>query len=70
MHHMTDQLDPTAIAAGLNTATLPRTIRCYDSVPSTMDVARELLSALHDEQLPLLVIADVQTAGRGRQGRR
>lgn len=70
MHHMTDQLDPTAIAAGLRTTTLPRTIRCYDSVPSTMDVARELLSALHDEQLPLLVIADVQTAGRGRQGRR
>lgn len=66
---MTDKLTPEAIAAGLP-ATLPRTIRCYDAVDSTMDVARQLLPELHDDQLPLLVVADLQTAGRGRLGRR
>jgi BirA family biotin operon repressor/biotin-[acetyl-CoA-carboxylase] ligase len=35
-----------------------------------MDVARQLLPTLRDEQLPLLVVADLQTAGRGRLGRR
>jgi BirA family biotin operon repressor/biotin-[acetyl-CoA-carboxylase] ligase len=66
---MADQFDPTSIAADLRTATLPRAIRCYDVVGSTMDVARQLLPALGDEQLPLLVTADLQTAGRGRLGR-
>jgi BirA family biotin operon repressor/biotin-[acetyl-CoA-carboxylase] ligase len=67
---MADQFDPASIAADLPTATLPRTIRCYDAVESTMDVARQLLPTLGDEQLPLLVTADLQTAGRGRLGRR
>jgi BirA family biotin operon repressor/biotin-[acetyl-CoA-carboxylase] ligase len=67
---MADQFDPTSIAADLHTATLPRTIHCYDAVESTMDVARQLLPTLGDERLPLLVTADVQTAGRGRLGRR
>lgn len=35
-----------------------------------MDVARELLVQLPEAALPLLVTADVQTAGRGRLGRR
>lgn len=35
-----------------------------------MDVARELLLTLDGAQLPLLVTAEVQTAGRGRLGRR
>lgn len=38
---------------------------CYESVSSTMDIARGQLEAL-----PALVLAKEQTAGRGRQGRR
>ncbi len=34
-----------------------------------MDVARDLLRTLPADALPLLVVADVQTAGRGRMGR-
>jgi BirA family biotin operon repressor/biotin-[acetyl-CoA-carboxylase] ligase len=67
---MPETLEPTTIAAGLRTATLPRAIRCYGEVASTMDVARELLPTLDGAQLPLLITADVQTAGRGRLGRR
>lgn len=67
---MAETLEPTTIAAGLRTATLPRAIRCHGAVGSTQDLARELLPTLDDTQLPLLVTADVQTAGRGRLGRR
>jgi BirA family biotin operon repressor/biotin-[acetyl-CoA-carboxylase] ligase len=67
---MTELLEPTSIGADLRTATLPQTIRCYEAVESTMDVARGLLPALDDTELPLLVTAEVQTAGRGRMGRR
>jgi BirA family biotin operon repressor/biotin-[acetyl-CoA-carboxylase] ligase len=44
-------------------------VRCYAQVGSTMDVARELLGSVADEELPLLVQADEQTSGRGRLGR-
>jgi len=64
-----DVLDQAAILADLRTATLPRTVRCYAQVGSTMDVARQLLSKLHDDELPLLVQANEQTSGRGRLGR-
>jgi BirA family biotin operon repressor/biotin-[acetyl-CoA-carboxylase] ligase len=67
---MPETLEPTLIAGALRTATLPRTIRSFEAVGSTMDVARELLSTLPETQLPLLVLAEVQTAGRGRLGRR
>lgn len=71
MHNLmtSEPLDPAAIAAKLGTTALPRTVRCYHTVGSTMDVARELL-AENDVHLPLLVVADEQTAGRGRLGRR
>ncbi len=65
----TPPLDPAAIAADLGTLALPRTISCHATVGSTMDLARELLSRLADSQLPALVVADEQTAGRGRMGR-
>lgn len=65
----TAPLDPAAIAAGLGTREVPRTIRCHGTVGSTMDLARELLTQLDDSQLPALVVADEQTAGRGRMGR-
>lgn len=56
-------------AAALHTALNPRPFRYFDSVPSTQDIAREW--ALADPDLPsgAVVIADHQTAGRGRQGR-
>ena len=63
-------LDPATIAADLGTALLPRTISCHPTVGSTMDVARDLLRSLDGSQLPLLISADLQTAGRGRMGRR
>ena len=70
MAHMdTAPLDAAAIAAGLGTLEVPRTIRCHGTVGSTMDLARELLVGLDDSQLPALVVADEQTAGRGRMGR-
>lgn len=43
-------------------------IRCYESVTSTMDLARENLALVSDEE-PLLILAKNQTKGRGRQGR-
>ena len=64
-----DVLNQIAILAGLRAVTLPRTVRCYSQVSSTMDVARRLLAELHDDELPLLVHADEQTCGRGRLGR-
>jgi BirA family biotin operon repressor/biotin-[acetyl-CoA-carboxylase] ligase len=64
-----DVFEPTAILSDLRTATLPRTLRCYAQVGSTMDVARQLLPSLADDELPLLVQADEQTGGRGRLGR-
>jgi BirA family biotin operon repressor/biotin-[acetyl-CoA-carboxylase] ligase len=66
---MDEALDRTAVLTNLRTATLPRTVRCYPQVGSTMDVARQLLLELQDDELPLLVQADQQTSGRGRLGR-
>ncbi len=66
-----NMLDPIAIRAGLEAdALLPQTIRCYDQVGSTMDLAREAIAALPPAALPVLIVAEEQTTGRGRQGRR
>lgn len=65
----THPLDPAAIAADLGTLAVPRTISCHGAVGSTMDLARDLLARLSDSELPALVVADEQTAGRGRLGR-
>lgn len=43
-------------------------VRAYQQVDSTMNVARRLIPQTRD-QLPILVLAQSQTAGRGRQGR-
>lgn len=64
-----DPLDPAVIAADLGTLEVPRTISCHATVGSTMTLARELLAGLDDSRLPALVVADEQTAGRGRLGR-
>lgn len=49
---------------------LPSAVRCYGQVASTMDLAREWLAEYPAPDAALLVTADEQTAGRGRQGRR
>ncbi len=64
-----DTLSPTAILAGLSTASLPRHIQYYAEVGSTMDVARAWIAEATHEQLPALILADSQTAGRGRMRR-
>jgi BirA family transcriptional regulator, biotin operon repressor / biotin---[acetyl-CoA-carboxylase] ligase len=64
-----DILTSATILDGLGTSVLPRTVACYAEVSSTMDVARERLQHATAEQLPLLVLADAQTAGRGRMRR-
>jgi BirA family transcriptional regulator, biotin operon repressor / biotin---[acetyl-CoA-carboxylase] ligase len=66
---MHQPLTSAAVAEALGPQALPRSIRCHASVGSTMDLARELLHQLSTDQLPALVLADEQTAGRGRQGR-
>jgi len=64
-------LDPESIRAGLaSEAMLPVTIYCYDQVGSTMDVARTAIQSLPPAALPVLVVAEEQTVGRGRLGRR
>ena len=43
-------------------------VRCYDSLSSTMDVAKEHFEEL-DQENAALVLTKNQTGGRGRQGR-
>lgn len=61
------ELDLAAFDAALTTREIGRCVRYHDSIPSTMDAAREAAAA----GLPhgTLVIAEEQTAGRGRRGR-
>jgi BirA family biotin operon repressor/biotin-[acetyl-CoA-carboxylase] ligase len=66
---MSDDLTPHAILDNLATHLLPRTVVWYPQVPSTMDVARLQLQQGQPPALPLLVLADEQTAGRGRMQR-
>ena len=46
---------------------LKPTIYHFDTLSSTNDYARELLKG--DKPLPAVILADHQTAGRGRRGR-
>lgn len=62
-------LNPTTILHDLPVAHLPRRVEWHAQVPSTMDLARQALPTLSDDDLPLLIGADEQTAGRGRRGR-
>jgi BirA family biotin operon repressor/biotin-[acetyl-CoA-carboxylase] ligase len=61
-------LSVASIERGLTTAFIGRQITCYRSIGSTNDVARELAAQGAPEGT--LVIADEQTAGKGRLGRR
>jgi BirA family biotin operon repressor/biotin-[acetyl-CoA-carboxylase] ligase len=64
-----EPLTPNRILHDLQTRAMPGSVYCYGQVGSTMDLARELLADTADAQLPLLVTAEEQTAGRGRKGR-
>lgn len=64
-----DMLTPEAVLRNLPILALPRQVRCYARLNSTMDEARALVDQLPAEALPLLVLAEEQTAGRGRLGR-
>ena len=66
---MPTAITAAAIRADLTFAQLPRTIVWHAQATSTMDLARAALATAHDAELPLLVGADEQTAGRGRRGR-
>lgn len=64
---------PSDVATALRAASSElgpygRDVRFFDSVGSTMDVARHL--AEQDSSDPVVILADRQTAGRGRHGRR
>jgi BirA family biotin operon repressor/biotin-[acetyl-CoA-carboxylase] ligase len=61
-------LNAEAIVSGLGTREVPGLVYTYESVGSTMDEARRLL-ARHPTERALLVVAEEQTAGRGRLGR-
>lgn len=66
----TDSLTPAAILEGQRERdALPRSVECYGQVGSTMDVARERMRHASSDNLPLLVLAEEQTTGRGRMQR-
>lgn len=65
--HEASPLDLEAFERLLTTAEIGRHTDYHDSLPSTMDTARELASA--GAHHGTLVIAEEQTAGRGRRGR-
>jgi BirA family biotin operon repressor/biotin-[acetyl-CoA-carboxylase] ligase len=60
--------NPAIITDGLATTSLGRVLHCYDEVDSTSVRALQLADAGYPEGT--LVIAERQTAGRGRLGRR
>ena len=65
-------MPPTVVArmlhAGLYTAIIGRRVRFYQSTPSTMDDAAQW--ARDGAEEGAVVVAETQTASRGRQGRR
>jgi len=61
------ELTPEAILAGLNTQFIGQRVLCYESVSSTNDVAKRL--AKEGAVEGTLVVAEQQTAGRGRHAR-
>ncbi len=63
-----DAITDDALQTALTTHWLGRQCSCFGSVASTQDVARRLAEAGAPDGST--VVADEQTAGRGRQGRR
>jgi BirA family biotin operon repressor/biotin-[acetyl-CoA-carboxylase] ligase len=67
LREIPDRLTPLELRPLLGTRDLGQVLHCFDEVSSTNDVARELAEAeaAHGE----VVVAERQTAGRGRRGR-
>lgn len=63
-----EKLSPDAIRRGLTTRFIGQEVVCYDSLNSTNEVAKDL--ARQGTPDGTLVVADQQTAGKGRRGRR
>ncbi len=61
------QLDLAAFRRGLQTREIGQNVVYHETIPSTMDVARE--QAASGAPHGTLVFAEEQTAGRGRRGR-
>ncbi len=64
---MKDDLSEVSIAVGLGTRFIGQRIIHYSKIPSTMEVAKR--EALQGALEGTVVIADEQTAGKGRMGR-
>lgn len=62
-----DRLSAAGLLAGLSTRTMGRTLKLFDSVESTQTIAHRLAEEGAEEGT--LVVAEQQTAGRGRMGR-
>ncbi len=67
LREIPDRLTPLELRPLLTTRDLGQVLHCFDEVSSTNDVARELAEedAAHGE----VVVAERQSAGRGRRGR-
>ena len=61
-----DKLYPWEVAKGLANRLIGRTIESFDELPSTNQRAKELLNTVAEGTV---VLAETQTAGRGRLGR-
>ena len=64
---MENDLSPASIPKGLGTGIVGRNILYYPSIPSTMSMAGRI--AQEGAAEGTVIIADEQTAGRGRLGR-
>lgn len=62
-----DVLRAELVTSWLTTSRLGRSIRCFERVDSTMDAAAERARAGDPEGV--VIVAETQTAGRGRRGR-
>lgn len=64
--YVPDILDVSRISSGLNTTFIGKNIHCYQEVKSTNEVARSIARTSEDGTV---VLAEVQTEGRGRMSR-
>jgi len=67
LREIPDRLGPLELRPLLNTHDMGQTLHCFEEIASTSDLAKELAEqgAPHGE----VVVAERQTAGRGRRGR-
>lgn len=69
---MTEAIDLTAFASAVQGCFVGQQIHYFDTVDSTMSVARSLIDANNSPVADLsgtIIVADEQTVGRGRRGR-